>query len=123
VEPITFIYTGKRLKPFAPVHLKATRDESGNITISWIRRSRINSSWRNHSDIPVGEEQELYQIEIRNGDTLLRVIETNIPSCIYSKEQQTADFGNKIPKRLTVTVFQLSALVGRGYGTRINLHL
>jgi hypothetical protein len=99
------------------------QDSEGNICISWIRRSRINNSWWNHADVPLGEEQELYQIEIRSGDTLLRAIEANIPSYIYSREQQTADFGNKIPKRLTVTVFQLSAQIGKGYGASINLHL
>jgi hypothetical protein len=123
VEPVTFIYNAKRLKPFAPVSLRTMQDSEGNICISWIRRSRINNSWWNHADVPLGEEQELYQIEIRSGDTLLRAIEANIPSYIYSREQQTADFGNKIPKRLTVTVFQLSAQIGKGYGASINLHL
>jgi hypothetical protein len=120
-EAVQFTYNGKRLKPFAPVSLRTMQDSEGNICISWIRRSRINSSWRNHSDVPVGEEQELYQIEIRSGDTLLRTIEANTCSCIYSREQQTADFGNKIPKKLTATLYQISAQIGRGYGATIVL--
>jgi hypothetical protein len=121
VEPVTFIYNGKRLKPFAPVSLRSTSDSEGNVIISWIRRSRTNNSWRNHSDIPVGEEQELYQIEIRSGDTLLRTIEANTCSYTYTKEQQTTDFGSKIPKKLTATIYQISAQIGRGYGAMIVL--
>lgn len=32
---IPFTYTGKCLKPFAPVHVSASRDGSGNLTIGW----------------------------------------------------------------------------------------
>jgi hypothetical protein len=73
--------------------------------------------------VPLGEEQELYQIEIKSGDTLLRTIETNTQSCAYTKEQQITDFGSRIPKKLTATFYQISAQIGIGYGASINLHL
>lgn len=39
-DEITFTYTGRSLKPFAPVHVTGLRDSSGNLTINWLRRSR-----------------------------------------------------------------------------------
>jgi hypothetical protein len=123
VEPVTFTHKAVNLKPFAPVHLKALRDENGDITINWIRRSRINNSWSDHSDVPIGEEQEQYRIEIRNGDQIIRTLEAEIPTVTYTAEQQQADFSQlEKPYNLTATVYQLSSQIGKGYGASIELN-
>jgi hypothetical protein len=122
-QAISFTHNAVNLKPFAPVHLKAARDENGNITISWIRRSRTGNSWRDYSDIQVGEEQEQYQVEIKNSNQIIRILETTTPTATYTLEQQQADFGQtKKPPNLTATIYQLSSQTGRGYGAGVNLN-
>jgi hypothetical protein len=41
-----FTYTGRNLHPYAPVHVKGTRNAAGDLAISWIRRSRVDAEWR-----------------------------------------------------------------------------
>jgi hypothetical protein len=122
VEPVTFTHKAVNLKPFAPVHLKAAKGENGDITISWIRRSRTGNSWCDHSDIPIGEEQEQYRIEISNGDQIIRTLEAEIPTVTYTAERQQADLSHLVkPYNLTATVYQLSSQIGKGYGASVDL--
>ena len=111
---IGFIYTGKRLKPFAPVHVTGQRDGSGNLTIGWVRRSRVDAEWRNGVDIPLGEESERYEVEILDGATVRRTLPATSPTVAYTAAQQVADFGAAQPS-VSVRIYQLSAIVGRGY--------
>jgi hypothetical protein len=110
-----FTYHGNSLKPFAPVHVTGSRDDNSNIIINWIRRSRINNDWRDSVDIPLNEESEKYQIEIFDqADQVARVIETSAPTIIYTAEQQISDF-KELPKAITVKLYQISAIIGRGH--------
>jgi hypothetical protein len=71
---ITFDWTGNTLKPLAPVNLHASRNTAGDVLIEWTRRSRIGGGMRPGSDVPLGEEEEVYLVEIYNGSTLVRSI-------------------------------------------------
>jgi hypothetical protein len=113
-DQITFTYTGRNLKPFAPVHVAGVRDGSGNLTISWVRRSRVDAEWRDGVDIPLGEESERYEVEIYSGLTLKRTIATTSPSANYPAADRVTDFGST-QTSVSVKVYQLSAVVGRGY--------
>jgi hypothetical protein len=114
-DEVAFAYTGRNLKPFAPVHVKGARDSSGNLTISWIRRSRTNGEWRDGVGIPLGEETESYEVDIMNGSAVLRTIETTSPTASYSAADQVVDFGSA-QSSVAVKIYQMSAVVGRGYG-------
>ena len=49
-------FTGRGLRPYSPALLKAEIDGSGNVTISWVRRTRINGdSWDYTTDVPLNE--------------------------------------------------------------------
>ena len=113
-EEQEFIYQANSLKPFAPVHIAGTRDKNNNLTISWIRRARVDNDWRDNVDVPLGEEIEKYQIEILGNDAVIRILETSTPTIIYTAQQQITDF-KIIPKAITIRIYQLSSLVGRGY--------
>jgi hypothetical protein len=109
-----FIYTGKTLRPFAPVSIRGVRDGSNNLTITWIRRTRISGEWRDGVDVPLGEDNERYEIDIMNGQTVVRTITgLTSPSASYSAANQTTDFG-AVRLSLTVRIYQLSAIIGRG---------
>lgn len=114
-ETIIFTYTGKALKLLSPVHVKAEKDEVGNIHISWIRRSRIDNDWRDYAEVALGEESEKYEIDIKKKKTLISTLISNIPTVTYTNDQNLSD-------DLTATIYQLSTQIGKGYGTTIPLN-
>lgn len=40
----TLTYQAVCLKPYAPVHVSASRDGAGNITFGWVRRTRVGGA-------------------------------------------------------------------------------
>jgi hypothetical protein len=117
-EEQAFTYLGNCLKPFAPVHVSSKRaKDHNNITISWIRRARLNNDWRDNVDIALGEESEQYQIDILDTDhQVIRTIETSTSTALYAAADQLADF-KRVPKTITIKIYQISAVIGRGHET------
>lgn len=109
-----FTFTAQCLKPYAPVHIAGSRDGGGNISITWVRRARVNGGWLDNTDIPLNEQSELYDVEILNGVNVVRVF-SNIPTSAlnYTAIDQTADFGSA-QASVSIKIYQLSARVGRG---------
>lgn len=102
------------LRPFAPVHLSARRDDSG-VTFKWVRRARFDAdSWT--GEIPLAEDSEQYVIDIMSGSDVVRTLTAAAPSVLYAAASEIADFGSLQPS-FSVQVTQLSATVGRGFAT------
>lgn len=108
-----FTYRAASLKPFSPVHIKGSRDGSGNLTISFTRRTRVGGELRDYVDAPLSEVAEKYEIDIMNGGSVARTISTTTTQATYSAANQTADFGS-LPPSVTVRIYQISSVVGRG---------
>ncbi|HST35843.1 MAG TPA: phage tail protein [Allosphingosinicella sp.] len=81
---------GAALRPPGPVHLHAVTTETGDILLSWVRRSRQGWTWADGGDAPLGEEREAYRATF-SGPGFARIIESDGPSCAYSAEAQAAD--------------------------------
>ncbi|MCT4635629.1 MAG: hypothetical protein N4A31_05255 [Rickettsiales bacterium] len=114
-EEQEFTYQANSLRPFAPVHVIGKRDKNNNLRLSWIRRARYDNDWRDNVDVPLDESQEKYQVEVLDySNKVIRIIETFNLLVTYSAKQQVADF-KEIQKAITVRIYQLSSLVGRGY--------
>jgi hypothetical protein len=109
----SFSNTAKGLKPLSPVHLKGNRNGAGDLTLTWKRRTRIGGGWRDNAEVPLGETNEAYEVEILNGTVVLRTVAAASPTMSYTAAQQTADFGS-VQAAVAVRVYQLSATVGRG---------
>ncbi|MEP6342528.1 MAG: glycoside hydrolase/phage tail family protein [Maricaulaceae bacterium] len=65
-------YTARHLRPLSPVHgvyNQTTRQ------VSWIRRTRLDGDNWTGLDVPLGEAEELYELNIYDGDSL---IETHV---------------------------------------------
>lgn len=107
---------GVALEPYAPSHVERLNDGSSDITIQWYRRTRLSGEWQNGVDVPLNEESESYEVDVLDGDTVVRTISTATESVTYTAAQQVSDFGSA-QATVTVIVYQLSAKVGRGYGT------
>ncbi|WP_377275665.1 glycoside hydrolase/phage tail family protein [Rhizobium sp. R86522] len=79
--------------PLSPVHAKVLRQAAGDLSISWIRRSRIEADAWTDGEVPLDEAQERYRLEILDGGTVLRVAEVTEPAWTYAVADELADFG------------------------------
>lgn len=109
-----FTYTAIALKPYSPVHILGERNGSDDLTVSWIRRTRLGGAWQDVVDVPLNEVSEVYEVDIMNGDDVVRTISTTDQLVNYTATQQIADFGSVQPN-IAVNVYQLSSIIGRGY--------
>ena len=55
---------GAALRPFAPVHGAVDSDGAGGVYVAWVRRSRFDTGWRDHVDLPLGEGSERWRVEL-----------------------------------------------------------
>jgi hypothetical protein len=55
---------GAALRPLAPVHGRIWPDGAGGVDIMWIRRSRVDTGWRDQVDLPSGESRELWRVAL-----------------------------------------------------------
>jgi hypothetical protein len=123
----SFAPEGVGLRPFSVVHVQQpwrTPRTPGDLTIRWTRRSRALAadSWGG-LEVPLAEELEAYEVEILDGATVKRVLSTATTSAVYTAADQTADWGAPLGPgdNLTVRIYQLSALVGRGAPKAVTL--
>lgn len=118
----SFTCNGVSLKPWAPVALRVAV-EAGGLALSWLRRSRLASTFTGPAGavVPLGEESESYSVDVvlvSSGATL-RTITTTSNEATYSPSQQTAD-GVSGATAIRFDVYQVSAEVGRGYAASVS---
>ncbi len=109
---VPFSYQGLGLRPLSPVHVTGVRT-SGDLNVSWIRRTRSGGDNWELPEVPLGEENESYEIDVLNGTTVKRTLTTSSPSVIYSSADQIADFGS-MQSRVSIKVYQTNVVFGRG---------
>lgn len=119
VTPFTPAAVG--LEPLSPVNIRAGRSAASapyDITIAWTRRNRLDSEWRNYSDVPQSETSESYEVEIYTNSSFSTVKRTitglSSATTTYTSAQQVSDFGSN-QTTIYVKVYQLSSVVGRGF--------
>jgi hypothetical protein len=113
---------GRAERPYAPTFVRGTRDGSQNLTITWLRRTRIGGELLNGTDtVPLGEATQAYEVEIMFFGSVARTISgLTTPSAFYGVAEQITDFGSAQPS-VTVRVYQISAIVGRGIPAEVTL--
>ncbi|MQQ06959.1 host specificity protein [Epibacterium sp. SM1979] len=111
-------FEGKGLRPLAPVHLRQSGDLGGEVTVRWIRRTRVGGDPWDGPEVPLGEEREAYRVRILRGAQILREEEVSQPSWSYSTAAQAAD--GVVPGD-RVEVAQISALWGAGAAAIVGL--
>lgn len=123
----SFTSAGVGLRPFSVTHVEQPWRKPrapGDLTIRWTRRSRALAadSW-GAVELPVAEETEAYEVEIFDGATVKQVLSATTTSAIYTAAQQTADWGALLGPgdTLTIRIYQLSALIGRGAAKTVTL--
>jgi hypothetical protein len=109
-------FTGRGLEPLSPVHIRGTRAPNGDLTLTWVRRTRTGGDNWDTLEVPLGETEERYEVDIFAGATVKRTLSTTSPTALYSAAQQATDFGSP-QSALTVRIAQLSPTRGRGTAT------
>ncbi len=108
-----FAYMARNLMPFSPVHAAGVRSAGGDLTLSWLRRTRQLGDWADGADVPLAEEAEAYQVDILDGPSVVRTLTATTPTAFYPAADQITDFGSVQPV-LDIRIYQLSAIIGRG---------
>lgn len=113
-------FDGIGLRPYAPCHLQAEPQVSGDLQVSWVRRTRIDGdSWASY-EVPLGESLELYTVRVRDGaDAIVREISATSPDWTYSAADQAAD---GIVTPYSIEVAQISERFGAGLYERIEIN-
>lgn len=116
--PEVLTYTAASAKPYSPAHL-AVADDSGDLVLTWVRRTRIGGEWRDYDDAPLGEGSEAYQVDILDAsDAVLRTYSAlSTPTATYSAADQASDSGAGVSAK----VYQISTTVGRGFPATVAL--
>lgn len=113
VDAASLTLGGRNLRPFAPTALIGTRDDAGNLALSWNRRTRVMVADLPVGPVPLGEQDERYEVELWWGSALKRTVSTTTTATTYTEAQQTAD-GVDLFTAVEVRVYQLSGAYGRG---------
>jgi hypothetical protein len=87
----TEAFNGIGLRPYRPAHLRARSVSSGDIAVSWVRRTRIDGDGWQFADVPLSEEREAYQLRILDGATVRRNVVLSVPSWTYGFSDRVAD--------------------------------
>jgi hypothetical protein len=104
-------FDGNGLRPLSPVHLRLSGGVGTDITVSWIRRTRIDGDSWDVPDVPLAEETESYLVRVIQGGVVLRQEVVTVPGWTYSVAAQVGD-GLVAPARIEVA--QISARYGAG---------
>lgn len=117
---VTLGVTGGSIKPWSPVEVLAARAGS-DVVFTWHRRDRQETDLLEDGDddatVPLSEATESYTLEILNaaGTTVLRTVTgLTTPTYTYVAADIATD-GLTSATVINIQVYQISAVVGRGY--------
>lgn len=111
-----FTNIGERAKPRSPVHGRGYRNTSGDLTITWVRRTRLIPPGVGNGPVALDEAYEQYEIDIYNSGntTVVRTIIVDAATTYnYLIADQTSDGVASNP--INVRIYQISPYVGRGH--------
>lgn len=112
-------FKGVGLRPYAPVHLRVEREPNGDISARWTRQTRVDGdSWLGF-DVPLGETQEGYIVDIESNGQLVRRTMHNSTQFTYLNSDQISD---GIGASFTLSVAQISDQFGAGPFKRIDFN-
>ncbi|HVI92348.1 MAG TPA: phage tail protein, partial [Dongiaceae bacterium] len=123
VDGFTRITTGADLKPYAVDHI-AVAASGSDLNLIWVRRTRLGGGlFDGTGTVPLSETSEAYEIDILSGPggIVKRTISgLTSPTATYTGAQILTDFGTSISS-LTLKIYQLSGVVGRGFARETTL--
>jgi hypothetical protein len=113
-------FQGIGLRPYSPCHLAAEVAASGDVSVSWTRRTRIDGDNWTAPDVPLGEAYEAYVVRVLTDTATLREVTVSSAAWTYAAADRAADGA---PATFTVAVAQLSDRFGPGPFTEITVNV
>lgn len=118
VVAISAAFDGIGLRPYPVSHMVATGSAGEEVRLSWIRRTRIEGDSWQQTDVPLGEEEELYLVRILAGEIILAEYPVPEASFVYPAAAQIAD---GVGGAFAMAVAQISQRFGSGPFRRIDI--
>lgn len=112
----TYANTAEGLMPFSPWDARKSKAASNDQTITWERRSRLQTNALRGS-VPLGESTEAYSVDFYTSSgftTLAGTLSATSKTVTITSAQQTT-FGLTPGATLFVRIYQVSDVVGRGH--------
>ncbi|MCH2093516.1 MAG: glycoside hydrolase TIM-barrel-like domain-containing protein [Rhodobacteraceae bacterium] len=110
-------FVGIGLRPYSPVHL-AMQEHQGDLSFSWVRRTRIAGDAWEPETVPLGEVSERYRVRVMQGQTVVRETQVTRPDWVYAAQERAQD---GLAAGARITVAQISDLFGSGAEAEIDL--
>src|SRR5690606_39345356 len=88
-------FRGVGLRPLSPVHVRGRRLETGDLVLSWIRRTRIGGDSWEVNEVPLAEDTERYEVDILDGDTVKRTLIAAAPTITCDRCDLIAAIGKR----------------------------
>jgi len=104
-------FDGIGLRPYAPAHLRAEPTDTGDVDVTWIRRTRIDGDRWDRPEVPLGEESESYLVRVSQNGVLIREDIVSQPNWTYEATAKAAD---GLVGFYQIGVAQISASFGTG---------
>ncbi|MBY8605252.1 phage tail protein [Burkholderia arboris] len=123
-----------RVKPLAPHLLAAGKGSAsgaaGDVTLKWIRRARVNTTWISGTDVPLDESAETYNVTVLNaaGASVRQLTVSGPftapaqPTWVYAAAQIATD-GFTTGNTITFQVYQNSDQGVPGYVSTTSIEL
>lgn len=108
--------SGSTRKPWAVANVHV-ENSAGDLDFSWDRRTRLYGPLNNgNPTVPLDEEAELYDVVIYRAGVIVRTVENLTSSAYtYTAAEQSADGWSGSITSIRLDIYQISALVGRGF--------
>ena len=103
-------FQGNGLRPYPVVHL-SSRFVAGGLRVDWVRQSRIGGDRWGRGDIPLGEEEKTFVVQVRQGDRVIREVTVGETSWLYPSALGQEDVGSA---PFVIAVAQSSPHYGTG---------
>jgi hypothetical protein len=114
----TFTNTARGKKPLSPAKVQGTRHSTGDLTLTWLPRTRVGGAWRDFVDALYDPEINGYEMDIMKEGAVIRTLSVPTESALYTAEQQITDFGTASPQNhITLKLYAIGRTVGRGFPT------
>ena len=113
------------LKPYRVVQEAATLEVGDDVTLTWVRRTRVGGGLQDGTgDVPLSEDTEEYELEIFDGPggtEVREILALTSPTFLYTSAQQTADGLTPPLAQVTIRAHQVSVQVGRGFSEEVTI--
>jgi hypothetical protein len=102
---------GAGLRPYPVAHLRANPAAGDSLSLSWVRRTRIDGDTWQTFEVPLAEEAERYQVRVYQANALRAEYSVTQPHFLYNSAMRLSDLQ---PGAYRIEVAQLSATYGPG---------